>query len=129
MRGVSFREPARGRTVPADARAANGNSVSQKSPAPNLSVWFDPNLGTADDSFAFDTANLFGTGNPLDQFAYGQSINAGSIFVDGNGTVSFSPLTAPEGGAPLLYLLLAAAVCGGAMFGSSRSRTRAGASA
>ncbi|MGH9605052.1 MAG: hypothetical protein ACRD3N_05070 [Terracidiphilus sp.] len=36
--------------------------------------------------------------------------------------------TVPEGGAPLLYLLLAAAVCGGAIFGSSRSRVRASAS-
>ncbi|MGH9605053.1 MAG: hypothetical protein ACRD3N_05075 [Terracidiphilus sp.] len=35
----------------------------------------------------------------------------------------------PEGGAPLLYLLLAAAVCGGAIFGSSRSRAQANASA
>jgi hypothetical protein len=72
------------------------------------------------DGLLFDlngvTVNIWGSG--VSEY---QAVEGDSVFND-NGSGTFNAVNAPEGGAALLYLLVAGGACFGAMFFSSRSR-------
>jgi hypothetical protein len=88
--------------TPAWNGSGQGYAYFQLTDPTNWMVWFNQNLGTPDDSFAFGSADIL-----PDQFVYGTSnspgdptcTGAGCFLEDGGGTVSFSPVTAtPEPG-------------------------------
>ena len=132
MTSFTFTDPAWDSTSFTDPTSAEWNNTGsgyayyQLTDPTNWMVWFNPNLGTTDDSFAFGSADIlpdqfiYGTSNPPDDSDCAGG--AGCFLGDGEGTVSYSTVSTPEGGFALLYLLLAGAVCGGAMYFASRQR-------
>jgi hypothetical protein len=91
--------------TPAWNGSGQGYAYFQLTDPTNWMVWFNQNLGTLDDSFAFGSADLF-----PDEFIYGTSNTpacapggAGCFQNDGSGTVSYNALpTTPEPGTLVL---------------------------
>jgi hypothetical protein len=93
--------------TPAWNGSGQGYAYFQITDPTNWEVWFNQNLGTPDDSFAFGSADLapdaflYGTSNsPSDPSCTG----AGCFLEDGAGTVSYSSVPAtPEPGTIALF--------------------------
>ncbi|MGH9604548.1 MAG: hypothetical protein ACRD3N_02495 [Terracidiphilus sp.] len=89
-----------------------------------------PSLSLPAGTYWFELLN--GTASDGGLVAWDESDGPSSAYQDNTGTsipsetfqISGTTTTVPEGGAPLLYLLLAAAVCGGAIFFGSRTSLR-----
>jgi hypothetical protein len=93
-------------STPAWNGSGQGYAYFQVTDPTNWLAWYNQNLGTQDDSFAFGSADLlpnefvYGTSNPPDD----PSCSGGGCFLDdGEGTVSYTTTaTTPEPGSLVL---------------------------
>ena len=109
MTSFSFTDPNwNPASFPGNTSAWNGSGQGyyQLTNPSDWMVWYNQNLGTLDDSFAFGSADLF-----PDEFIYGTSNTvacapggAGCFQNDGTGTISYSSTAAtPEPGTIALF--------------------------